>query len=363
MIATFNRNPGPLLRTAKTLAGVSAELAEQLLSDYAASPLAKGDVAEMPIGHLAELTGPVARAGGPDPIRRALREHLAGQRDLSIRQISSHRSRVIADLDLVRLAAIRQAVERHLGSLAGLQRIQTPKTRHALLMLDGADVNRRQLRRLITAAIDGDPQRRLRHPLTQAWLARHPQLDLGTWLAGIQLHRHVDRIGTVRLAIETDPLEALKLGTYAGSCLGRGGGLSYSAAAIVLDVNKNVVYARDQRGAVIGRQLIAVSEANELVCFHVYASNPEQLRPLFREFDRALAARLRVAIFDPSTAASGYEIASVLSHDWWDDGAWCHGSSGPGCPVARDARYAAHIPGISAARPGGLTICSGLASL
>jgi hypothetical protein len=27
-------------------------------------------------------------------------------------------------------------------------------------------------------------------------------------------------------------------------------------------------------------------------------------------------------MFDPSTAESGYEIASILSHDWWDDGAW-----------------------------------------
>jgi hypothetical protein len=276
----------------------------------------------MSIADLAEVTEPIARLDGPNPVRRALREHLAGQRELSIRQVSSHRSRIIADLDLVRLAAVRQAVERHLGSLVGLHRIETPKARHALLMLASVDVNRRQLRRLIAAAVDGDPQWSLRHPLTQAWLARHPELDLDTWLAGIQLHRHVDRIGAVQLAIEADPLEALKLGTYAGSCLGRGGGLTYSAAAVVIDINKNVVYARDHGGSVIGRQLLALSEANELVCFQVYASNPEQLQPLFHEFDRALAARLRVAIFDPSSAASEYEIASILSHDWWDDGAW-----------------------------------------
>jgi hypothetical protein len=330
LTATFTRYPRPLLRTAKTLAGVSAELAEQILRDYAASPLAEGNVAEMPIEHLAGLTEPIARLGGPNPIRRALREHLAGQRGLSARQLSSHRSRVLADLDLVRLAAIRQAVERHLGSLVGLQRIETQKARHALLMLDGADVNRRQLRRLIAAAVDGEPRWGLRHPLTQAWLARHPRLDLDSWLAGVQVSRHVDRIGTVRLAIETDPLEALKLGTYAGSCLGRGGGLSYSAAAVVLDINKNVVYARDERGSVVGRQLIALSEADELVCFHVYAGDPRRLEPAFREFDRALAAHLRVATFDPSTEASYYEIASILSHDWWDDGAWDPG--GPRLP-------------------------------
>lgn len=320
--ATFNRSPKPLIRTAQTLAGVSAELARQILSDYATSPLARGDVAEMPVEHIAELTGPIASMDGPNPIRRALRDYLAGERDLSSRQISSHRSRVIADLDVVRLAAIRQAVERHLASLVGLQRIETPTAWHAVLMLDCVDVNRRQLRRLITAAVGDDPGWRLRHPLTQAWLARHPQLGLDSWLSGAQLHRHADRIGTVRLAIETDPLEALKLGTYAGTCLGRGGGLSYSAAAVVLDINKNVVYARDERGCVIGRQLIAVSEADELVCFQVYSSHPDQLQPLFREFDRALAAQLHVAVFVPSTAEPDYEIAPILSHDWWDDGAW-----------------------------------------
>jgi hypothetical protein len=322
LIATFCRSPKPLLRTAKTLAGVSAGLAKQILGDYAASPLAQADPARMTVADLAELTGPVAQRDGPDPVRRALREHLAGQRDLSARQIGLHRRRIIADLDLVRLAAIRQAVEHHLSSLVGLQRIETPQARHALLMLADADVNRRQLRRLIGAAVDGDPRWRLRHPLTRAWLASHPRLDLDTWLAGERLQRHVDGIGTVRLAIETDPLEALKLGTYAGSCLGRGGGLSYSAAAVVLDINKNVVYARDQRGSVIGRQLIAVCEADELVCFQVYASNPERLEPLFREFDQALAAQLRMAVYDPSAAESEYEVASILSHDWWDDGAW-----------------------------------------
>lgn len=90
----------------------------------------------------------------------------------------------------------------------------------------------------------------------------------------------------------------------------------------MLDINKNVVYARNQRGLVLGRQLIAISEEDELVCFHVYAGNPEQLEPLFGEFGRALAARLRVATFNPSTATSGYQIASILSHEWWDDGAW-----------------------------------------
>ena len=131
----------------------------------------------------------------------------------------------------------------------------------------------------------------------------------------------IEGVGEIRVAIEKDPLEALKLGTYVGSCLGRGGHLEYSAAAVVLDINKQVVYARDVRGSVVGRQLVAVSEQDELVCFSVYGSaKPTLLEPLFRDFDRALASKLGLPMFGPNS--DDYVIASILSHEWWDDSAW-----------------------------------------
>ena len=69
------------------------------------------------------------------------------------------------------------------------------------------------------------------------------------------------------IRLEQDPLEVLKMGTYVGSCLGLGGGLTYSAAAALLDVNKQVLYARDEQGTVIARQLVAISDDNQLVPF------------------------------------------------------------------------------------------------
>jgi hypothetical protein len=150
--------------------------------------------------------------------------------------------------------------------------------------------------------------------------ARHPKLDRALWLRGIETRGEVGGGVEVRVAIDTDPLEALKLGTYVGSCLGRGGNLEYSAAAVVLDVNKQVVYCRDKRGSVVGRQLVCVCESEELVCFGVYGSaKAEVIQPLFREFDQAFASQLGVPLFRGS---EGYEIASILSHEWWDDSAW-----------------------------------------
>ena len=70
------------------------------------------------------------------------------------------------------------------------------------------------------------------------------------WEQGIALQSE-----QLTIQMEQNPFEILKLGTYVGSCLGLGGGFSYSAVAALLDVNKQVLYARNHRGVVVARQL------------------------------------------------------------------------------------------------------------
>jgi hypothetical protein len=319
--STFVTSPGALLQTAESLAAVSFESAEQVVGAYEKSALAAADVHETPVEKLCALIEPITQAGGPNPVRRALREHLSGTKTLSAEQLRGHHERVLADLGIVRLAAIRQSVERVLAARVGIDKIETSNMRHALAMLTNVEKHRRQLKRLLIATVAGDSDWRLRHPRTTEWLARHPKLDLDAFTSGVDMRGEIEGVGEVRIAVEKDPLEALKLGTYVGSCLGRGGNLEYSAAAVVLDVNKQVIYARDARGAVVGRQLIAVSEQDELVCFSVYGSaKPALLEPLFRDFVRALASKLGIPLFGRNFEA--YEIASILSHEWWDDSAW-----------------------------------------
>lgn len=82
--------------------------------------------------------------------------------------------------------------------------------------------------------------------------------------------------------------------------------------------------ARDPRGAVIARQLLVLSEADELLCFPVYGSTDGALHQRFRDFDQAFAARLGLPIYrrdpDADPYAFDYEIAAILSHDWHHDG-------------------------------------------
>ena len=323
LVSTFASNPGALIETADRLSSLSQEAAEAILAAQKALPLFAPNAGDAPLGQLCEVVDPIVRAGGPNPIRRALRQHLAGERALSNEQLHAHRERIVAELGSIRLAALRQAVDRVLAARVGIEKIETPTVRHAAAILEGVEVHRRQLRRMLSAWLAGDRDWRLRHPRTREWLARHPRLHRVSWLTGVSMRIAAGGLGDVEITLEADPLEALKLGTYVGSCLGRGGNFEYAAAAVVLDVNKQVIYARDERGAVIGRQLVAIAESDELVCFSVYGAARREIEPAFREYDQVLAAKVGIPLFERSDRCStDYDIARVLSHDWWDDTAW-----------------------------------------
>ena len=218
------------------------------------------------------------------------------------------------------LARLQQAVIEALADSFPAE-VREQADKHALQLQQMIQENRRALRKFLTAHWEGRTDYRLTHPLTRRWLAAHPGLNLDLWQAGVVL-RVGTEAGTVTLSVEQNPLEALKLGTYVGSCLGLGGSFMYSAAAVVLDINKQVVYARNQRGAVVGRQLVAISEDNQLVCYWIYPlSAQKELSDAFREFDTRFASALGLPVYN-CDETEDYEIAHILSHDWWDDCAW-----------------------------------------
>lgn len=168
------------------------------------------------------------------------------------------------------------------------------------------------------------------HPVSRRWLARQA-MDVELWKRGLVAEHDLVGVGRVRLALEQDLLEVLKLGTYVHSCLGLGGAFTYSAAAVAVDVNKRVVYARDARRRVVSRQLLAVSADGYLVAYAVYPpSTPAALVRSFDAYDRAFAAALGVPLLhdERRPGAAGDEVGTVerlLSAAFYDDGVW----SGP----------------------------------
>ena len=141
--------------------------------------------------------------------------------------------------------------------------------RHALQMLGSVDTNRRILRRVLQVQPAARREFLLAHPANRAWLRKHPRVDAALWTHGIEQAARDGR-GPLRLAIETEPLAVLRLGTEVGSCLSVGGCWADSAVAVMVDVNKQVVFARRPDGTFVARQLVALSEDERLVFFPVY---------------------------------------------------------------------------------------------
>jgi len=312
----FASAPGSLFRTARDLGVLSWEARRELLRRCLALGVFDLQVERCPLEKLLQLIDTVDAAGSMVP--RALRDQRAGRRVLSDAQVARHQAKLRQRLPEIRLAAIRSAVIAHLERSIGLQRT-TREALEALELLQQAEGNRRGLRRFLRAHLAGDPDYLLRHPATVAWARRHPGIDLATWTRGID-HHFTTGGRAVSIHLERDPLEVLKLGTYVGSCVGLGGSFACSAAAVVLDINKQVLYARDDRNAVLARQLVAISDDDQLVPFSVYPlSTPLVLLRAFREVDRQLAAALAI---EQVSADQRYSIENILSREWWDDGAW-----------------------------------------
>ena len=137
------------------------------------------------------------------------------------------------------------------------------------------------------------------------------------------VERTLTKEGVVCIGPETDPQEMLKLGSYVGSCLTPGGVCDYSAVAITFDANKQVLYARDAKGKVVGRQLVTISKERELVCFGVYPTYAsKEMKAFFECYDLTLAQYLGLRPF----RGGEYEIEELHGLAWYDDGALALGA-------------------------------------
>ena len=178
-------------------------------------------------------------------------------------------------------------------------------------------------RRALKAYVAGERDFIHEHPLSRAWWRRHPRIPEAIWRGGFPLRSTTSAHGEVTLEVEGDLLERLRLGTYVGSCLGLGGTQAYSAAAVALDVNKQVVYARTAARRVIARQVLAISEDEQLVCFTVYPESIDgEVLRWFRDYDEAMALKLGIPIHQPTHESTDPRIDLVLARDWWYDYPW-----------------------------------------
>ncbi|MEC9441188.1 MAG: hypothetical protein VYE40_08815, partial [Myxococcota bacterium] len=161
-------------------------------------------------------------------------------------------------------------------------------------------------------------------PENRAWLERVSARNVDTkcWLEGFS--STVDIAGRqLQVSIEKDPIEALKMGTYFQTCLSLDGCHGEAALVDTVDVNKQVVYVRDEHGALVGRKLIGVNENLCLLGYETYARSnhnasllQQAIDPLVRQFAKTCGLAL---------ADNGPAPRALHGHEhWYDDGtrAW-----------------------------------------
>lgn len=313
--------PAKLCRVAKALGCLSYASQKRVLHETADLPLFSIDLLSMTLEEKEACLKQIQAEQLSNPIPAPLLRYWRGERQLQPVQVAHHLARMQERLLLVRLEMIEKQAWRR--TVAGFEQLHKQEAgTHALQIRPFVEENRRALQKFLRAYRAGDTHYIEAHPLTRNWLHRHPGLDTEKWCRGLVYEAYCSEHGTVRIAVETDPLEVLKLGTYVGSCLGLGGGLSYSAAAVTLDINKQVLYARNATGKVVARQLLAISEADELVCFALYPAHAgTDLKRLFAAANTAFRCQLGLPRFVAGDDRE-YNIAHILSHTWYDDGAW-----------------------------------------
>jgi hypothetical protein len=314
----FVRCPKVLARTTRLLGTVRQHALRALFERFRAHPLSSVDLSGVEPGALVQLLTAHCPAGISSPLPRAVKMAIVGGAPISEVKWGRARERVVQQFPRLQLQILAQM---SLETLAGNLKadLGDERVRHALQMLSLLDENRRPLRRLLTRYFSGDRRFIREHPRSMDWLRRHPKIRAPVWREGLKLSRELSS-GRVTLALEQDPLEALRLGTHVGSCLGLNGVCAYSAAAAVLDVNKRVLYARDVHGSVVARQLLAISADDQLVPFSVYPeSAASELKEAFLEYDLAFARALGLALSEQDVWP---EVEDILSSAFWHDGVW-----------------------------------------
>lgn len=317
--AAFAQHPKTLCRTAHTLGQLALPQRDAIVRQVMEGPLAHaiGDLSAMALVARLDSNGATASTS---PVPKKLRQHLAGNLSLSEAQLERAAKILRAAWPAAIVEKAQELALAHMARNLGADVVDLAtlddQMLHALKLQSRLDTNQRGLRRLLRACHRGDDDYLLQHPLSQAWLREH-ESTAERWLEGVTRTCELEGHGTVTLAVENQPLEALRMGTHVGSCYGLGGSFTWGAAAIVLDINKQVVFARTSKGRFLARQVIVITDDNKLACYEVYPNTSKAMRGVFADYDLALAAHLGVEI-----EVEEVTCRPLLAQEWWDDCLW-----------------------------------------
>ncbi|MEM7157986.1 MAG: hypothetical protein AAF799_34410 [Myxococcota bacterium] len=225
---------------------------------------------------------------------------------------------LVAGLEEAAVARLRPALAEHYGLDSATPWLLEDRLIGLLGPLASESKQTRRLFEMLLVRRASDEPWDLRdHPANAGFIEtlRQSPIDPGPWLDGIGEVVVGGRKASLRLSLEDDPLEVFHMGRHFGTCLSPGECNFFSVFANAADINKRVIYARDERGRVQGRRLVCLTQQGALLPFYPYAHDADSD---FDEHSDAFVRRLAEAMGAP--LVSHGSIPKLVAEDWYDDG-------------------------------------------
>jgi len=171
--------------------------------------------------------------------------------------------------------------------------------------------------RLLRARASSGPWNLIDDPANRAYLARvqSRNVNVEPWLHPRARTAVGGNGRTVELTFERDPLEVFQMGSHFRTCVSVGDCNFYSVLAVAADINKHVVYARDARGMVLARCLLALDDDGRILSFHPYCHDRQLgFDKMMGALATELADEMKTRVVNRGT------VPCPVAPRWHDDG-------------------------------------------
>jgi hypothetical protein len=224
----------------------------------------------------------------------------------------------LSNWEVTLLAGLRRALDNEIGAPLPGEWLGRDEVVGLVAALAGLSAGIRKLAfRVLKRRLGPRPWDLREAPANQTFLAtlERKGIAAGPWLDGIGVRKITAGGLTLRLDLESDPLEIMRMGEPFQTCLAPGSFNFFSTVANAADINKRVLYARDARGVIRARCLLALADTGHIMTFHVYAhAHHDEIAAEVKAYVLELAGAMKTSI-----VARGV-ISRLISPDWYDDG-------------------------------------------
>jgi len=142
-------------------------------------------------------------------------------------------------------------------------------------------------------------------------------IDLSPWL-DLDRRQRFSFEGRPDFTLEfaRSPMEYFLMGHHFGTCLSLTGNNFFSTIANAVDINKQVVYGREDGGRIVGRCLLALGARGELLRYTAYSHDSKP------DFENAIESFVASLTVDMKTVRSTSALVrNLVASRWYDDGA------------------------------------------